>query len=262
MPETIMEEKAVQPEEFGREPVFMMRQILETLLDILYPRHCPVCREIVAYPGKWVCPRCRRKVHPIREPKCKKCGKPLDQEEREYCHDCQKRGHPYERGLALLAYEGWAKEAIYQIKFHNKREYLDFFAREMAKELGREVLTWGAQAIVPVPLHKKKRRKRGFNQAELLADKLGTLLEIPVRKDLAERVRYTEAQKELSFRERRKNIRGAFRVNAAELDVEKIILVDDIYTTGSTVDEMTEEFQKKGARQVYFLTICIGRADY
>ena len=99
---------------------------------------------------------------------------------------------------------------------------------------------------------RKKRRKRGFNQADLLADKLGRLLEIPIRKDLAERIRYTEAQKELGFRERRKNIRGAFRVNAADLDIEKIILVDDIYTTGSTVDEMTEEFLKKGCEAGLF----------
>ena len=240
----------------------MMRQLLDTILDIVYPRHCPVCGEIVAYPGKLICPQCREKVHPIREPKCKKCGKPLEQEEREYCHDCGKRAHSYERGLALFAYEGWAKEAIYQIKFHNKREYLDFFVREMARELGSEVHSWGAQAIVPVPLHKKKYRRRGFNQAELLAEKLGTALHIPVRKDLAERIRYTDAQKELNLRERRKNIRGAFRVYRDEMDLEKIILVDDIYTTGSTVDEMAEEFLRSGASQIYFLAICIGRADY
>lgn len=238
-----------------------MNQILETFLDILYPRRCPVCHEIVKKRGELICPSCRREVQPLREPLCKKCGKPIRDPAAEYCRDCREREHLYTRGLAVLPYTGKIKQSIYQMKFHNKREYIDFYGPYMAEILGERILSWEAQALVPVPLHPSKMRKRGFNQAELLAKKVGERLEIPIRTDIVQRTRATRPQKELTWRERQNNMKGAFKISRYDVKLKKIILVDDIYTTGSTIDEIAGKLLEQGAEEIFFITLCIGRDD-
>lgn len=238
-----------------------MNQIREIFLGILYPRRCPICHEIVRERGALICASCKKEVRPIGEPACKKCGKPIGSPAQEYCRDCSKGGHVYTRGLAVLHYTGKIKKSIYQMKFHNKREYIDFYGPYMAEVLGERIRRWDAQALVPVPLHGSKRRKRGFNQAELLAEKVGEELGIPVRTDLVERIRATKPQKELSRRERQNNLKGAFKISQYDVKLKKIILVDDIYTTGSTIDEIAGKLLEQGISEVYFISLCIGRDD-
>lgn len=238
-----------------------MNQILKIFLDIFYPRRCPICREIVKVRGELICPSCRKEVRPIGEPSCKKCGKPVSEPEREYCRDCQAGGHLYTRGAAVLLYAGKVKQSIYQMKFHNKREYMDFYGPYMAEVLKKKILSWEAQALIPVPLHPSKLRRRGFNQAELLARRVGEALGIPVRTDLVRRIRATRPQKDLSRRERQNNLKGAFKISRYDVKLKKIILVDDIYTTGSTIDEIAGKLLEQGAEEVYFISLCIGRDD-
>lgn len=147
------------------------------------------------------------------------------------------------------------------MKFHNKREYIDFYGAYMAEILGKKILEWGAQALIPVPLHRSKLRRRGFNQAELLAREIGRALEIPVRPDIVQRVRKTKPQKELLYRERQNNLKGAFKISQYDVKLKKIVLVDDIYTTGSTVDEIAGRLLEQGAKEVYFVSLCIGKDD-
>jgi ComF family protein len=236
-------------------------EILDRLLGILYPRRCPICHGIVEGKGNKICPGCKKEVVPIGEPVCKKCGKPIHHPEQEYCQDCQTRQHRYTRGIAALPYVGKVKESIYQMKFHNKREYFDFYGPYMADVLGEKIKSWDIQVIVPVPLHPSKLRRRGFNQAEILAMWLGEILKIPVRTDLVRRVRATRPQKELLYRERQNNLKGAFKISQYDVKLKKILLVDDIYTTGSTIDEITAVFLEQGAEDVYFACLTIGRDD-
>ena len=238
-----------------------MNQKLETILGILYPRRCPVCHEVVKKRGELICPSCRKEVRPVQEPLCKKCGKHISGAEQEYCRDCRTREHLYTRGLALLPYTGKIKQSVYQIKFHNKREYIDFFGPYMAEILGDKILAWEAQALIPVPLHRSKLRKRGFNQAELLAKYVGEALGIPVRTDIVQRTRATKPQKDLTWRERQNNLKGAFKISRYDVKLKKIILVDDIYTTGSTIDGIAGKLLEQGAEEVYFISLCIGRDD-
>lgn len=238
-----------------------MYTLLKRVTGILYPRNCPVCGRIVSGQGELICSGCEKHIQPLREPLCKKCGKPLAKEEREECYDCEKTPHLFERGAALLAYEGKVKESVYRMKFHNKREYLDYYGAKMADELEKNVRRWQTDFMVPVPMHWRKKRERGFNQAEILAKKMAEGLNLPVRNDLVVRSRYTRPQKELFLRERKENLRGAFEVRKNEVTNQTIILVDDIYTTGTTIDEIAGELKHAGARCVYFLTLCIGRED-
>lgn len=238
-----------------------MNLLLENILDILYPRRCPICQEVVKKRGEMICPSCRKEIAPIQEPVCKKCGKPIMDAAEEYCCDCGKMGHLYTRGLAVLPYTGKVRKSLHQIKFHNKKEYLDFYGPYMAEVLGKRILAWDAQALIPVPLHHSKRRKRGFNQAEILAVEVGRALGIPVRTDVVQRIRNTRPQKDLSLRERQNNLKGAFKIIQYDVKLKKIILVDDIYTTGSTIDGIAGKLLEQGAEEVYFIALCIGKDD-
>lgn len=179
--------------------------------------------------------------------------------EKEYCRDCISSSHTYKRGIAVYPYNEYLKKSIFQIKYHNKREYLAFYGERIAREAGSQIMKWAPDVIIPIPLYKKKQRVRGFNQAGLLADHLGRILGIPVEDGLLERVRNTVPQKELNRKERQNNLKKAFKIVQNDVKLRKVLLVDDIYTTGSTIDAAASALLDAGAREVYFVTLCIGR---
>lgn len=188
-----------------------------------------------------------------------KCGKPVKGVEQEYCYDCERHEYAYEQGRSLWLHKGAVQRAVYQFKFYNKRYYAEVFAREMAQQYGGWIREKGIEEIIPVPLHPVKQRKRGFNQAALLAEHLGEIMQIPVSQEVVFRVRNTKPQKDLNDRERQKNLQGAFGVSAGWKAGKNILLVDDIYTTGSTVHRIAKLLKKAGVQNVYFLTISIGQ---
>lgn len=195
----------------------------------------------------------------IREPRCMKCGKPLAREVQEYCRDCAKRDYAFEQGRSLWLHVPPVSKAVYQFKFHNKRYYAKIFAREMAREYGQWVRDRKIGEILPVPLHPFRRRMRGYNQAELLAKELSRELQVPVRDDVLFRIRRTRPQKELDHRTRERNLRGAFGISRQWKAPANVLVVDDIYTTGSTVHKISRLLIRAGAEKVYFLTISIGQ---
>lgn len=117
---------------------------------------------------------------------------------------------------------------------------------------------WGIDLIVPIPLHWRRKRKRGYNQAEIIAKNLEKLTGLPVDTRLIVRKKYTEPQKALDHKKRKKNLRGVFEVKR-NLSHKRILLIDDIYTTGSTIDEAAKVLLGKGHNKVWFLTISIGQ---
>lgn len=195
----------------------------------------------------------------MEEPLCKRCGKPLSDEYAEYCPDCVRREHAYLRGRAVFEYNRRMKASIARFKYHNRREYADFYAEEMLRKLGRELRSWQPDVLIPIPLHKSRMRRRGFNQAALVADILGRRLGIPVAEKALIRNKKTSPQKELSDQERRANLKHAFQPGELEPEWKRAVLVDDIYTTGSTIDAAARILQAAGVEKVYFLSICIGR---
>ena len=176
------------------------------ILDILYPPRCPVCHGIVQGRGK-ICPPCRKHLPYIQEPKCKKCGKEVEKTEQEYCRDCQRFEHAFDKGESVFAYDPVMRRSITMFKYHNRREYAKFYAEEMQKQCERFLKTCKPEVILPVPVHKHKKRQRGFNQAELVAKELGKLLKIPVDTDYLYRKESTTPQKELTRQQRKVNLR-------------------------------------------------------
>ncbi len=227
------------------------------ILDILYPRRCPVCGDIIGGSGRTICPDCIRKLSFVKPPICKKCGKEIEDESAEFCVDCMRHSHAFEYGIALLNYDETARHSMAQIKYNNKREYLDFYGTALAARYGRTIRRMRADALVPVPVHATRRRTRGFNQAEILARVTGKKLGIPVLPGMLVRNKKTLPQKDLTAAERLKNLSGAFAVGEIPKGIKSVILVDDIYTTGSTIEACAGALRAAGVERVYFVVICM-----
>ena len=235
-----------------------MTALLTTLLSLLYPRRCPVCDEPVKPWNALICGECEPALTYIKPPRCMKCGKHIADSGKEYCADCAAHAHLYDRGCALFSYQS-VSASIARFKYHGRREYAAFFAACMADVLGNFIRDCQADAFVPVPLHKSRKRRRGYNQAEVLARELSALTGIPVCDDLVGRVKKTVPMKELSAVDRQNNLKKAFKILRNDVKLNTIIIIDDIYTTGSTIDAMSRVLKSAGVERIYFMALAIGR---
>ena len=232
----------------------IMKKAGETVLQLFFPRRCPVCDGIVRPFGEKICPECLPKLKVVDSPWCMRCGKKLT-EEREFCSDCKRRGHKYDRARTLYEY-GCAAPSIYRFKYGGRQEYGEFFGEEMGRYLGDFIRRAHPDVIVPVPLHRKKLQRRGYNQAACLAKALGRSLEVPVDEKLVKRVRNTAPMKRLNPAERQNNLKKAFIIGRNDVKLyDRIILVDDIYTTGTTLDEIAALLKEHGVSKVYCVTL-------
>lgn len=230
----------------------------EECLNILFPRRCPVCGDIILPKGNLICPGCMKKLSWVKGPVCKKCGKEVVNDTVEYCPDCVKRVRTFDSGRALIHYNEISSRSMAQIKYHNRREYLDFYAEAMYRRLGEAILRLKPEVIIPVPVHKSRLRSRGFNQAEELARRLCGRLDIPMDTSVLFRVKKTLPQKELNPAERLKNLEQAFLASGSAGKWKRVLLIDDIYTTGSTMEACARVLKKAGVKQVYFAVLFTG----
>ena len=235
----------------------MKNTFLGILTDLIYPRRCPVCDRAVSPFGSLVCETCKEAFEYVKEPYCMKCGKKLEEEGTEYCHDCMQHRHLFDRGRALCSYRS-ISDSIYRFKYKGRQEYAAYYAVCMEQSLGNWIRRCRPNALVPVPIHTSKRRARGYNQAEVLAKELGKRLGIPVETNLIKRVRKTVPMKELSVYNRQNNLKRAFKICHNDVKLSTIVIIDDIYTTGSTIDAMSYELRRAGVKRIYFVTLAIG----
>ncbi|MGN0399488.1 MAG: ComF family protein [Blautia sp.] len=234
------------------------RLIGNFLLDLLYPRRCPVCDDIVVPAGKTICRECLDRLVPVRGPRCFRCSKPLINTEDEFCYDCGTRSHSYERGISVFSYDSVLAKSLYQLKYHNRKEYGVFYGKYAALYAEKQIRTWGIEALIPVPIHPGRLAKRGYNQAQVIAQEMGKVLVLPVETRAVKRIHKTKPQKELGPSERRKNLEKAFAPGKKKIPWKRVLIIDDIYTTGSTIDAVSKVLKKCGVQEVYFLTIAIG----
>lgn len=233
-----------------------LREWCNGVLRVVYPVHCPVCDEIVDELGEKVCAECLRKIKLLTPPWCMRCGRKVEDGE-EYCRDCRGSRHVFDRGRALYEYAD-AAASIYRFKYAGRREYADFFGEEIAEYLGDFIRQIQPDGIVPIPLHRRRYAKRGYNQAELLASETGRRLGIPVYPKMLVRVRNTVPQKKLNPQERQNNLKKAFNIGRNDVKLKVILVFDDIYTTGSTIDEAARALREAGAEKIYFITLACG----
>ena len=234
-----------------------LRAAVDAAVTFLFPRRCPVCDEPVKPWNALICDDCAAKLSYIKPPRCLKCGKHIGDGGKEYCDDCAAHPHLFDSGRALFSYRS-VSASIARFKYRGRREYAAYYAACMHKQLGNFICSCGAEALVPVPLHKSRYRKRGYNQAQVLAEELSARTGIPVRADLIERVEKTAPMKDLSAAERQNNLKRAFKICRNDVKLDTVIIIDDIYTTGSTIDAMSYELRRAGVKRIYFAALAIG----
>lgn len=231
------------------------------VLDTLYPRTCPVCRDVVTPKGELICPDCREKLPYVTEPTCMRCGKPIASEQEEFCKDCGRRTFHYERGFSVFVYDDVMQRAVADFKYGNRKELAEFFAAEMANAFDERMKALGVEVLVPVPVHAARKRYRGYNQTEVLCRELSNRIGLPVR-ELLVRDKNTAPQKELDAADRLRNLESAIGLRPEVLQDRKmprtVLLIDDIYTTGSTAEACCRILLHGGVRKVYIFNLCIG----
>ncbi|MEW5977144.1 MAG: ComF family protein [Acidobacteriota bacterium] len=241
------------------------RQILGTstdaLLSVLFPATCLLCRmPVESFRLGLVCGPCWSRVTPFNGQLCERCGYLFaashPELERALCGACRRNLYPFDTARSYGSFEDPLREIIHQFKYHSHWGLARPLARLLAQayETHRRVLH--SDLAVPVPLHRARRRERGFNQALELASLLGKFCCLPVSSTTLIRHRPTRVQAGLSRRERRLNLKGAFSLtDPLAIRDRVVLLVDDVFTTGATVSECARILKGAGASRVNVLTI-------
>lgn len=240
-------------------PAFMKcRDVLQAVIDFFFPPQCLLCRSFLAsYREGYFCATCRGSFSFTSSPLCPKCGIMFKSREGEdhVCSRCMEHAYAFDTARAMGAYDGMLRRAIHLFKYANKSMLAEPLGRLLAEHGAGMVQPEAYDLIVPVPLHPQRLRERGYNQALMLGRALGRAWNITVRPDSLRKIKRTEPQTTLSAQERWKNVRGAFCWTGAPLHGKKILLVDDVYTSGSTAHECAGVLKKAGATQVDVLTL-------
>jgi ComF family protein len=227
------------------------------VISLFFPEKCPFCRKLLRTPGEEIpglCPTCEKNIEWMLPPYCPRCGRAFPRgTDSHLCSDCLQEKLFFDWGRAAVLYEGIFAEAIQRFKYQGDIHLagpLGWFWNK----INLDALSF--EAIIPVPLHPSRLRERGFNQALLLGKILEKIHNKKVLTKVLRRTRNTVPQVELDHSERERNVRGAFAVsNQQEIMDKTLLLVDDVFTTGATVNECARVLKKSGAGQVFVLTL-------
>ena len=228
------------------------------LTDMLFPKRCPVCAKPLIFGSGLIHGHCQASLKYIEGSTCCQCGKPVMSDQDMYCHDCQKRKHHFDMGRALWIYDHNMQESIARYKYHGAREYAHFYVEQLLFIHSDWIQSLDLDCIIPVPVHWRKKNQRGYNQAELIALGIAKGLQKKIDKTYLRRRLWTTPQKNLTPIQRYENLRQAFYIKKPEPKYRRILLIDDIYTTGSTIDACCRVLKDAGAEKVFFLCLCIG----
>ena len=237
-----------------------LRRAGEALVSLLYPPHCANCGADTDG-GVHLCAACAGQAKKIVAPFCRRCSEPFDGDiSSEFtCANCADRTLHFDCAVARYLSRGVVREFVHRFKydrhFYLRLPLTDWLAETLDDE---RIRAQPIDALVPVPLHSARFREREFNQADVLAELLGKRAGLPVLRAL-DRIRYTTTQTRLDRHERMENLRNAFRVrDTPAVQNRHLVLVDDIFTTGSTVDECARVLRAAGAASVRVVTVARG----
>jgi ComF family protein len=236
-------------------PLGWLKHSASSFLEFFLPRLCLFCGAAVAADAAVaVCPECERQIDWVASPLCTCCGAVFASQDGadRICGDCRTDPPPFARARAVAVYEDPAALAVKRFKFNRQLAFLPVMQHWLQRPLCLELVA-AADVLIPVPLHPKRLKQRGFNQALLLAK---AFPQIPVYQQALLRVRNTTPQVELKPQERRDNVKGAFAVpDPARIKGQNVLLLDDVYTTGATVAECARVLRRAGATQVEVVTV-------
>ncbi len=240
----------------------ILRSALDAVTSVLFPAPCRICDQILTNASRIpICNRCLHSFEAIVPPLCECCGRPFAspvaiQATRPLCRLCRLDFFAFDRARSFAIYNDTVFDAIVLMKYEEVTRLGHWFAERIAGCIAQERDEWRVDAVVPVPLHPIRQRERGYNQAELIARPLAKRLGARVDTRLLTRTKPRPAQLLLSRSERWKSVRGAYAtLEGAKVDNLRILLVDDVMTTGATLDACARALKKAGASRVVGLTV-------
>lgn len=235
--------------------------LIADLLDIIYPPRCHVCMDFIdRAPDKApeICNNCLENIREISHPYCPVCGLPFSSKagDDHLCEKCILDRPHFDEMRAPYFYEGPIMEAVHRIKYSGRSDIINSLVPVLVKFTRNWLSDTNKMLIIPVPLHKKKLRQRGYNQSVLIARKIHRQLGAELDYLSLKRIRYTKTQTGLNVRERQRNVKGAFEVcDESIISGRDVILVDDVATTGSTMNECAKELKNAGCGKVFGLVL-------
>ena len=230
-----------------------------SLVRILYPASCVLCKIPLLLDELHVCLLCRQKIQPLPRPLCLKCARPVPPYDQHLtCSSCRSERPHYDRGFALVEYDEPTKSILHQIKFERKLWLFDIYVDLLKNSFSSQFNDY--EVIIPVPLDGGRERKRGFNQALMIAKMIKGIhpSEGPKIQKLIKKTKKTKPQSQLKRERRLTNLTGAFKLSetdASSVAGKSVLLIDDIFTTGSTINECARILKEKGAERVDFFTL-------
>lgn len=232
-----------------------LESLFRDLLDFVYPPHCGVCEGELRRGDGIVCADCWRSLEAITSPFCQKCGLPLSTPN-DLCSACEVRAHLFSFARSYGLFDELFQKIIHLFKYRRKLSLAGPLSALMTQIVEVDRRFFCLEALVPVPLHPVKRRVRGYNQSQLLAQNLSRATGWPLLQGILFRTVNTRSQSKLSLGERATNVRNAFQVrDPGQVRDKRILLVDDVLTTGSTADACSSALLSAGAVQVSVVTV-------
>jgi ComF family protein len=238
------------------------RNALDAVTSVLFPAPCRICGQILTSASRIpICDQCLSSFERIVPPLCECCGRPFaspvsSQAIQQLCRLCRSKFFAFDQARSFAIYDDSLFEAIILMKYEEVTRLGHWFAECIAGCVAQELDKWSADAVVPVPLYPERRRERGYNQAELVARPLAKRLGIRLHDHLLTRIKPRPPQLLLSRSQRWKSVHGAYAPSdGVKIDNLRVLLVDDVMTTGATLDACARALKKAGASQVLALTV-------
>lgn len=224
--------------------------VWDALLSLLYPPHCLVCRTPLEEAAEGLCPGCWRRLQVIDGPVCGRCGCPSTFP-RVVCDNCRDRDYPFSGVRCLAPFGPDIQTLLHGLKYRGRLSVARVLGRRLGQVLADGGFVDGIDVLHPVPLHPARRRERGYNQSTLVARSVSDVVGLPLAENLVKRTRMTRSQTGLDLGARAQNVSGAFVIRKAPgLEGSRILLVDDVVTTGATCGACAEALLDSGAEEV------------
>jgi ComF family protein len=253
----------------GIRPAF--REALDALASLVFPAPCRICEATLTTASRIpVCSTCLSSLQPLAGAGCQKCGRPFVSDvaaastaAQPLCHLCRRDVYHFDLARSFAVYNDAMVRAIVLLKYHAVTPLGGWFAARLAEVVARNPKAFAADVVVPVPLHASRLRERGYNQAELIARPLARRLGLPLRAVLLVRTKPRPDKLKLTRKERWQTVRGAYAMRAdSTIDKVRVLLVDDVFTTGATLDACARVLRQAGASRVVALTVARVAPDW
>jgi len=232
-----------------------MIKYLNTIKELLFPAICFYCEDKIK--DGILCKKCKEKIDFLYPPLCKFCSKPLTYNKTSICKDCKNKKYPYDRLISITSYKEPLVSLLYLFKYKNYDYIGEFLSSIIIEHLLKIGFNLGDyDLIIPVPLHPKKLKEREYNQTLILARFISNYFKIALKDDIIYKIKDTVSQTKLEKTKRIENIKDTFLIKDKDMENKKIIIIDDVFTTGATLYECSKLLREKNPSNITLLTLC------